>query len=118
MLGNLPKVPQLGFEPKPADQDSRPAWNPPPLRPRLLLSCHPGSVEGVAARSQTLAERRGERPLEVFSALRQPGRWVTLPPSPPDHLPAAVQGPADAQPLWKPHRGGGGLQDVHLCLPS
>lgn len=34
------------------------------------------------ARPQTLAERRGERPLEVFSVLRQPGRWVTLPSSP------------------------------------
>lgn len=39
-------------------------------------------------------------------------------PVPPDHLPAAVQGPASTQPLREPHLPGRGLQDVRLGLPS
>lgn len=45
------------------------------------------------------------------------GRTRAFLPLLPGHLPAAIQGPADAQPRREPRGRAGRLQDVRVCLP-
>lgn len=89
-----------------------------PGTPSLLLAClstHHRQCHGQAADSGR--EPRGEAGGAGFH-FAAAGKMGCSPSFSPDHLPAAVQGPALAQPLWEPHRRVRGLQDVHLCLPS
>ena len=83
MLGNLPKVPQLGFEPKPADQDSRPAWNPPPAPPPPASLLSPRQRGGCRGQVADLGRAtRGEAAGGVFcsAAARKMGYSPPFPP--------------------------------------